>query len=171
MTSPSSARPSTNRRCDGTITDGCGAKPSTLRPSPSLCPEQQGPPQALPTLGRAVRHRRSTPSRCLQIGNHRRQGLHQCLEHQTATSFLPLNNAYSSLSVFVFTKPRSLVTTDPYKLRGVGPHSGADDINDTSTFTLQKLPVSHLQTFSKVFRPSHNKVLRTKISGAISDYN
>ena len=36
------------------------------------CAEQQGPPQALPTLGGVVRHRGSTPARRLKVENHRR---------------------------------------------------------------------------------------------------
>ena len=53
--------------------------------------EQQGPPQALPALGGAIRHRGSTLARRLQVENHQRRGLHQRLEHRTATSLLPLN--------------------------------------------------------------------------------
>ena len=70
---------------------GAGSSLQCRRPRPLSCAEQQEPPQALPTLGRTVRCRGNTTSRCLQIENHQRQGLHQCLEHRIATPFLPLN--------------------------------------------------------------------------------
>ena len=70
-----------------------GVGPSLQRRGPSSPPrtEQQGPPQALPALGGAVRRHGSTPPRRLQVENHQWRGLHQRLEHQAATSFLPLN--------------------------------------------------------------------------------
>ena len=43
--------------------------------------EQEGPSQALPALGGAIRHRGSTLARRLQVEDHRRRGLHQRLEH------------------------------------------------------------------------------------------
>ena len=57
--------------------------PSLQHQGPSSLPraEQQGPSQALPTLGGAIRHRISTPARRLQVENHRQRGLHQRLEH------------------------------------------------------------------------------------------
>ena len=60
-----------------------GVGPSLQRrgPHPSPRVEQQGPPQALPALGWAVRCRGSTPPRRLQVKNHQRRGLHQRLEH------------------------------------------------------------------------------------------
>ena len=149
-TSPPSVQPSTNRRCDGTTVDGCETKPSmsgtwfstscraTRTDTSSLHPRW------------AICRRGSTSVRRLQVEDHRRRCLHQCLEHRAAMSFLPLINAYFSLSVFVFKNPRSLVTSDPFKLQGVGPHSGAD-ISDTSTFILQTQPVLPLQIFSKKF--------------------
>ena len=60
--------------------------------------------KALPTLGGAVRRHGSTLSRCIQVENHQRQGLHQCLEHQTATSFLPLNKCILFLISFCLYK-------------------------------------------------------------------
>ena len=60
---------------------GAGLSLQCWGPSSPPHVEKQGPPQALPTLGRAVHHRRSTLARRLQIENHQRRGLHQRLEH------------------------------------------------------------------------------------------
>ena len=51
-----------------------GAGPSLQRRGPGSLPhaEQQGLPQALPTLGGAVRRRGSTLAKRLQVENHRR---------------------------------------------------------------------------------------------------
>ena len=51
--------------------------------------------------------------------DHRRQSLHQCLEHQTAMSLLPLIYARFLLSVSLSTS-RSLVTPDPSNSKGSG---------------------------------------------------
>ena len=75
------------------------------------------------------------------------------LQHRAATSLLPLNKRILFLSVFVFKNPRSLVTSEPYKLRGVGPHSGAD----VSTFILQNTLCVIFETFSKFSLFSHGK--------------
>ena len=122
-----------------------GVGPSLQRRGPCSPPhaKQQGPPQALLTLGRAVRRRGSTPTRRLQVENHRRQDLHQRLEHRTATSFLPLNKHTFPYQFFVFTNPRALVTSDPRKLQGVKPRSGAGT-NDISMFTSR---TSHVSNF------------------------
>jgi hypothetical protein len=47
-------------------------------------------PQAHSSLGRAVHHRQNFEARNIQAGQQSRQGLHQRLEHPTATSLLPL---------------------------------------------------------------------------------
>ena len=49
--------------------------------------------------------------------DHRRRSLHQCLEHRTTTSLLPLIYARFLFSVLLWT-PRSLVTPDPSNDRG-----------------------------------------------------
>ena len=84
-----------------------GAGPSLQRRGPGYPPraEQQGPSQALPTLGGAVCHRGSTLARHLQVENHERQSLHECLEHRAATSLLPLNKRILSLISFVIIIP------------------------------------------------------------------
>jgi hypothetical protein len=46
--------------------------------------------QAHASLGRVVRHRQSSEARDVQAGQQSRRGLHQRLEHPTATSLLPL---------------------------------------------------------------------------------
>jgi hypothetical protein len=46
--------------------------------------------QAHASLGRAVRHRQSSEAQNIQAGQQSRRGLHQRLEHPTATSLLPL---------------------------------------------------------------------------------
>jgi hypothetical protein len=46
--------------------------------------------QAHASLGRAVRHRQSSEAWDVQTGQQSRRGLQQRLEHQTATSLLPL---------------------------------------------------------------------------------
>ena len=103
----SSARPSTNKRCD--------AQPTSARlslqhrvPGPPPRAEQQGPPQALPALGGAIRHCGSTLARRLQAKNHRWRGLHQCLEHRAAMSLLPLNKCILSLIYFIIENPYPL---------------------------------------------------------------
>ena len=60
-----------------------GVGPSLQRRGSGSPPraEQQGPPQALPTMGGAIRRRGSTLARHLQVENHLWQGLHQRLEH------------------------------------------------------------------------------------------
>src|SRR6185437_11789172 len=60
---------------------GLGAEAST---------RQQGPPQALTTVGRPIHHRRSDQARHVQAGERKRRCPHQCLEHTTATSLLSL---------------------------------------------------------------------------------
>ena len=40
-----------------------------------------------------------------KLKNHRRQGIHQCMEHRAATSFLPLNKRILSLISFFITIP------------------------------------------------------------------
>ena len=52
--------------------------------------EQQEPPQALYALGGTVRRRGGALTWNLQVQDHQRQGLRQCLEHRVATSLLPL---------------------------------------------------------------------------------
>ena len=42
------------------------------RPGPLPSPEQQGPPQARPTMGGTVRHRGGAPARRLQAKDHQR---------------------------------------------------------------------------------------------------
>src|SRR6185295_12478380 len=61
---------------------GLGAEAST---------GQQGPPQALTTMGRTVHNRRGTQARHVQAGKRERRSPHQRLEHTTATSFLSLS--------------------------------------------------------------------------------
>jgi hypothetical protein len=46
--------------------------------------------QAHAPLGRAIRHRQGSEARDIQAGQQSRRGLHQRLEHPTATSLLPL---------------------------------------------------------------------------------
>ena len=73
-------------------------------PSPPPRTEQQGPPQALPTVGGTVCHCRGTLARRLQTKNHRWRGLHQCLEHRAATSLLPLVFPFQSFQYAYRTK-------------------------------------------------------------------
>ena len=113
-------------------------------PRPPPCAEQQGPPQTLAALGRALRHRGSTSPGHLQAENHQRRGVHQRLEHRTATSLLPLNKRIlCPYQFFVFTNPRALVTFDPRKMQGVRPRLGAGT-NDISMFTSR---ASHVSNF------------------------
>ena len=58
---------------------GLGAEAST---------RQQGPPQALSTVGRLIHHRRGDQARRVQAGERKRRSPHQCLEHTAATSLL-----------------------------------------------------------------------------------
>ena len=60
---------------------GLGAEAST---------GQQGPPQALTTVGRPIHHRQSTQARHIQAGERKRRSLHQRLEYTTAMSLLSL---------------------------------------------------------------------------------
>jgi hypothetical protein len=47
-------------------------------------------PQAHSSLGMAIRHRQDFEARNIQASQQSRRGLHQCLEHPTATSLLPI---------------------------------------------------------------------------------
>ena len=60
---------------------GLGAEAST---------GQQGPPQALTTMGRTVHNRRGAQTRHVQAGERKRRSPHQRLEHTTTTSLLSL---------------------------------------------------------------------------------
>ena len=60
---------------------GLGAEAST---------GQQGPPQALTTMGRTVHNRRGAQTRHVQAGERKRRSPLQRLEHTTATSLLSL---------------------------------------------------------------------------------
>ena len=60
---------------------GLGAEAST---------GQQGPPQALTSMGRTVHNRRGAEARHVQAGQRKRQSPHQRLEYTTATSLLSL---------------------------------------------------------------------------------
>ena len=51
---------------------------------------QQGPPQALTSMGRAVHNRRGAQTWHVQAGERKRRSPHQRLEHTTATSLLSL---------------------------------------------------------------------------------
>ena len=130
---------------------GVGLSLQHRGPSSPPRAEQQGPSQALTALGRAVCHRGSTSARCLQVENHQWRGLHQRLEHRTATSLLPLNKRIlGPYQFFVFTNPRSIATSNPSKMQGVIPRSGAGT-NDISMFTLQTPHVSKLSLSSPFF--------------------
>ena len=52
--------------------------------------QQQGPPQALTTVGRPIHHRRGAQARHVQAGKRKWRSPHQCLEHTAATSLLSL---------------------------------------------------------------------------------
>ena len=84
-----------------------GMGPSLQHRGPCSPPraEQHGPPQALPALGGAVHRCGSTLARRLQAKNHRRRGLHQCLEHRAAIELLPLNKCIFSPISFVIEIP------------------------------------------------------------------
>jgi len=74
-------------------------------PGPLPRTKQQGPPQALPAMGGTIGHHGGTLARRLQAKDHRRRGLHQCLEHRAAMSLLPLINAHFLLISFVIKTP------------------------------------------------------------------
>ena len=143
-TSPSSVQLSTSRRCEVPQPAGAGSILQRRGPHPPPCAEQQAPPQTLAALRRALRRRGSTSPGHLQAENHQRRGVHQRLEHRTATSLLPLNKRILCPYQFsVFTNPRALVTSDPSKMHGVRPRSGAG-ANDISMFTSR---TSHVSNF------------------------
>src|SRR6185295_17822392 len=52
---------------------------------------QQGPPQALTSMGRTIHNRRGAQTRHVQAGQRKRRSPHQRLEYTTATSFLSLS--------------------------------------------------------------------------------
>jgi hypothetical protein len=60
-------------------------------------------PQAYSSLGRAVHHRQDFEARDIQAGQRPKRGLQQRLEHQTATSLLPLKCFKSFMYIAFFT--------------------------------------------------------------------
>jgi hypothetical protein len=60
------------------------------RPGASAAARRPREAQAHAPLGGAIRHRQSSEARNIQAGQQSRRGLRQRLEHQTATSLLPL---------------------------------------------------------------------------------
>ena len=65
---------------------------------------QQGPPQALTSMGRTVHNRRGAQTRHVQAGERQRRSPHQRLEHTTATSLLSLEfRAFCTLFVSAFS--------------------------------------------------------------------
>ena len=69
---------------------------------------QQGPPQALTTVGRPTHHRRGDQARHVQAGERKRRSPHQCLEYTIATSLLSLEfQAICTSFVLAFTISRN----------------------------------------------------------------
>jgi len=60
------------------------------RPCPAATAKQSRTPQADPAMGRPVRGRRGLETRNVQVSAREGGGLHQRMEHRTATSILPL---------------------------------------------------------------------------------
>jgi hypothetical protein len=69
---------------------GSVPRPPSGRPGASATTRRPRAAQAHASLGRAVRHRQGFEARDVQASQQSRRGLHQCLEHPTATSLLPL---------------------------------------------------------------------------------
>src|SRR6185436_743965 len=61
---------------------------------------QQGPPQALTSMGRAVHNRRGAQTWHVQAGERKRRSPHQRLEHTTATLLLSL--AFQAICTLIF---------------------------------------------------------------------
>jgi hypothetical protein len=72
------------------------------RPGTSAAPRHPRAPQAYSSLGRVVHHRQDFEARNIQAGQRSRRGLHQRLEHPTATSLLPLR-CFKSFIYLVFS--------------------------------------------------------------------
>jgi hypothetical protein len=70
-------------------------------------------PQAYSSLGRAVHHRQDFEAQNIRAGQRSRRGLHQRLEHPTATSLLPLR-CFKSFIYLIF----SLHTRIKYNRQG-----------------------------------------------------
>src|SRR6185503_17659714 len=69
---------------------------------------QQGPPQALTSMGRTVHNFRGAQTRHVQAGKRKRRSPHQRLEHTTATSLLSLKfQAICTSFVLVFSISRN----------------------------------------------------------------
>jgi hypothetical protein len=80
-----SAVPATLPRSRGSV-----LRPPGGRLGASATTRRPRAPQAHTSLGRVVHHRQDFEARNIQAGQQSRRGLQQCLEHQTATSLLPL---------------------------------------------------------------------------------
>ena len=81
-----------------------GAEISTKRTWAEASTRQQGPPQALTTVGRPIHHRRSYQARHVQAGERKRRSPHQCLEHTTAMSILYLEFQAVCTHIYHFLK-------------------------------------------------------------------